>query len=101
MRALGISVCVAALLAGCGPRDEPLGGASGTVGAFVVRGQAVIAHPPGDRDANVQARREAAARCPDGFVMRSFKTRQPSTMTFVDHVINYEATVECSPPGAR
>jgi hypothetical protein len=101
MRALCMGVCLVALVAGCGPRAEPLGGASGTVGAFVVRGQAVIAHPPGDRDANEQARREAAMRCPDGFVMRSFKTSQPSTMTFVNHVINYEATVECSPPGAR
>src|SRR5205823_9623351 len=101
MRALGISACVAALLAGCGPRDEPLGGASGSVGAFLVRGQAVIAHPPGDRDANEQARREAAARCPDGFVMRSFKTSQPSDATFLYHVINYQARVECVAPGAR
>ncbi len=101
MKAMGVALCVAALVGACGPRDEPISGASGTVGAFVVRGQAVIAHPPGDRDANEQARREAAARCPDGFVMRSFKTSQPSTMTFVDHVINYEARVECVAPGAR
>ncbi|MBV8166497.1 MAG: hypothetical protein JO021_06860 [Alphaproteobacteria bacterium] len=100
MKSLGVALCVVAL-AGCSPRDEPLGGASGSPGAFVVRGQAVIAHPPGDRDANEQARREAAARCPDGFVMRSFKTRPPSTLTFVDHVIDYEAVVTCAGPGAR
>jgi hypothetical protein len=101
MRAHGIGVCAAVLLvAGCTGGPDT-GGSPGTVGAFAVRGQAVIAHPPGIRDANEQARREAAARCPDGFVIRSFKTSQPSTLAFVDHVINYDAVVECSAPGIR
>jgi hypothetical protein len=100
MRALGIGLCVLAL-AGCGSAGAPTSSGSTGVDAFAVRGQAVIAHPPGDRDANEQVRREAAARCPDGFVMRSFKTSQPSNAEFVNHVINYDALVECSPPGAR
>lgn len=101
MRALGIGVCAAVLLvAGCAARPESSGSA-GTVGAFAVRGQAVIAHPPGTRDASEQARREAGARCPDGFVVRSFKTSQPTDSTFRDRVINYDAMIECSAPGAR
>jgi hypothetical protein len=102
MRALGIGVCAAVLLVvtGCAERPESSGSA-GSVGAFAVRGQAVIAHPPGIRDASEQARREAAARCPDGFVIRSFKTSQPSTLAFTDHVINYDAMVECGAPGGR
>jgi hypothetical protein len=94
---------LAALVAACAPRAEPdaTAGGPGAGNAFSLRGQVPIAYPPGTRDATEKVRREAAERCPGGFVIRSLNTSQPASPQFVDRTINYDAVVACTAPGAR
>jgi hypothetical protein len=85
-----------ALLAGaCSQRPEAETAAA-SPGAFTLRGQVPIAQPPGTRDATEKVRRDAAQRCPSGFVIRSLHTSPPANATLVDRLISYDAVVECS-----
>jgi hypothetical protein len=94
--ALGVVLAVAA----CAPRAEPDGvaasGSSGMVGALALRGQVVVSHPPGTREAVEQLRREAAVRCPDGFVIRRLHTGELAPT----NIMTYEAVIDCNPPPA-
>ena len=113
MRGIWVGLSVILAVAACSPRTETVGpeatassGAAGTMGALALRGQVVVAHPPGVRDAVDQVRREAAARCPGGFMIRSLSTDDtPPTSDFYYRLRNYEALVDCNPPpspgGAR
>ncbi|MBI3516293.1 MAG: hypothetical protein HY060_19865 [Proteobacteria bacterium] len=108
MRGIGLGLGILLAVAACGRHPETAppdavttSGSSGMVGALALRGQVVVAHPPGTRDAIDQLRREAAARCPDGFVIRSLRTGDaPPASEFLYHVVTYDAVVECNPPPA-
>lgn len=95
MRLVAIGVGVAALVAGCAPREQT-GEMTPGDGGFALRGQVPIASPPGTRDATEKVRREAAVRCPDGFVIRSLQTYQPANPDLVNRTINYDAVVACT-----
>ncbi len=109
MRGIKLAVGIILAVAACSHRSDvppaqavSASGSSGMVGALALRGQVVVAHPPGTRDAVDHLRREAAARCPEGFVIRSLHTGDvPPTSDFLYHVVTYDAVVECNapPPG--
>lgn len=94
MKLVSIGVCLVVLVAGCAPREQAGNAAPGD--GFTLRGQVPIATPPGTRDANEKVRREAAARCPDGFVIRSMQTRPPANPNLVNRTIDYDAVVACT-----
>jgi hypothetical protein len=113
MRGIWLPLGVVLAVAACGNRTETVSpegttssGAAGTVGSLALRGQVVVARPPGIQDAVEQVRREAAARCPGGFMIRSLRTDDPPpTSDFYYRLRTYEALVDCNPPpslgGAR
>jgi hypothetical protein len=71
------------------------------VGALALRGQVIVSHPPGTREAVEQLRRDAAARCPDGFVIRRLRTGDvPPNGEYPSHIMTYDALVDCNPPPA-
>jgi len=108
---LGLGACLA--IAACSHPVETApanavtsSGAAGSVGEIALRGQVIVAHPPGTQDAVAEVQREARARCPGGFAIRNLRTADvPPTSDFVYRMQNYEAVVDCNPPpsygGAR
>jgi hypothetical protein len=99
---LGIVVAVAACsthrMETVGPEATTSSGSAGIVTQLSLQGQVPVAHPPGTRDAVDQVRREAAARCPGGFVIRSLRTDDaPSASDFLYHTQTYQAVVDCNP----
>ena len=70
----------------------------GGVTSLALHGQVVVAHPPGRIDAINEVRRVAAARCPGGFLLRSVKTERPDAADFTDHLLNYDAVIDCGGP---
>jgi hypothetical protein len=75
-------------------------GSAGPASHFGLHGQVMISHPPGNEDALAMVRREATARCPGGFVIRSLHTDAPATGDFTLGLLNYQAVVDCEGQGA-
>ncbi len=114
MRFQWLGVAAAIAVAACGgpqartvpPDAVTSSGTGGTMGEFGLKGQVVVSHPPGDRDAVDEVRRQAALRCPSGFTIRSMRSDDmPSNSDFYYRLRTYEAVVDCNrpapAPGAR
>jgi hypothetical protein len=110
MRFIRLGLGAALLVASCAQQPVPAAsgtppsvessGSSGPAGHFGLRGQVMISHPPGNEDALAMVRREATARCPGGFVIRSLHTDAPATGDFTVGLLNYQAAVDCAGQGA-
>ncbi|MEJ0068756.1 MAG: hypothetical protein WDO24_08560 [Pseudomonadota bacterium] len=83
-----------------GVESSGTNGSGGGIGRLALHGQVVVAHPPGTQDAVEMVRREASARCPAGFEIRSLHTTAPQSVEFADRLLNYQAEVDCAPAAA-
>jgi len=100
--ALLVAACAqppAPTVAGPSPAAES-SGSNGAASHFGLHGQVMISHPPGNEDALAMVRHEAAARCPNGFMIRSLHTDAPATGDFTVGLLNYQAVVDCAGQGA-
>jgi len=100
----GIGALLLAIVTACtapappGAERTTASAPAGTPASLALRGQVEVAHSPGTQDVVAEVRRQAAARCPTGFIIRSLHTGTPTPGEITARLLPFEAVVDCTPP---